>query len=81
MDITIPQLGLTMETAVLTKWLVADGDQVEADQPIAEISTDKIDHELVAPATGRISDLSQTSDDDEIPVGTVIARLETGRPA
>lgn len=75
MDIVMPQLGLTMETGVLTAWLVDDGTTVAADDPIAEISTDKVEHELVAPAGGVITDLRAPDDDAELPVGTVLARI------
>lgn len=75
-DVVIPQLGLTMETALLTVWHVNEGDQVTADQPIADIATDKVDHELAAPVSGTISGLHATDDEEELPVGTVIARIE-----
>lgn len=75
MDIVMPQLGLTMETGILTAWLVQEGATVAEDDPIAEISTDKVEHELVAPAEGVITDLRPPDDEDELPVGTVLARL------
>jgi pyruvate/2-oxoglutarate dehydrogenase complex dihydrolipoamide acyltransferase (E2) component len=74
-EVIVPRLGLTMEVGILTQWLVQDGDRVEADQPIAEIATDKIEHELLAPVAGTIADLHATDDEEELPVGTVIARI------
>lgn len=74
-DIVMPQLGLTIETGILTAWLVEDGAVVAQDEPIAEISTDKVEHELVAPAAGVITDLRAPDDEEELPVGTVLARL------
>lgn len=76
MDIRIPKLGLTMESADLTIWLVAVGDRVEEGESIAEIATDKIDHEIEAPASGRITELL-AAEGDELDVGAVIARLAT----
>jgi len=76
MEVKIPQLGLTMESAALTAWLVSEGEQVSVDQPIAEIATDKVEHELVAPANGVITSLAPLSGDQELPVGAVIARID-----
>lgn len=75
-EVKIPQLGLTMETAVLHTWMVNDGGQVAKGDVIAEIGTDKIDHELESPASGTIRGLHPTSSSDELPVGTVIARID-----
>lgn len=74
MDVIIPQLGLTMESAELTGWLVQDGELVVLDQPIAEIATDKVEHEIVSPDGGRIRLLVEVGQD--LSVGTVIATLE-----
>lgn len=72
-EVTIPKLGLTMETAVLHTWFVEDGAQVAVGDIVAEIGTDKIDHELESPAAGTITDLVAPDDGKELPVGTVIA--------
>lgn len=74
MDIKVPKLGLTMESAVLVKWLISDGDGVEQGQPIAEIETDKIESEVESPATGVVTALL-ASEGEELEVGAVIARL------
>lgn len=74
-DVTIPKLGLTMETAVLHTWLVQDGATVAVGDPLAEIGTDKIDHEIESPAAGTITDLREPDEEDELPVGTVIATI------
>lgn len=73
MNVIIPQLGLTMESAELTKWLVADGELVVIDQPIAEIATDKVEHEIVAPGAGSLHQLADVG--QELPVGTVIGNI------
>lgn len=75
-EVIIPKLGLTMETAVLHTWLVEEGATVSEGEIIAEIGTDKIDHELESPASGTISRLHATSSDDELAVGTVIAVID-----
>ena len=74
MNVTIPQLGLTMESATLLQWLVADGASVKQEEPIADISTDKIEYQVVAPADGFITLLIAPSE-TEIPVGAVIATI------
>ncbi len=74
MDITIPKLGLTMESAVLTRWLVADGDSVVSEQPVAEIATDKVEFEILSPADGVLTNLVSVSE-EELSVGAVIAEL------
>ena len=53
-DITIPSLGVAMEDALVVAWLKQEGDEVEADEPVVEIETDKSTMELVAPAAGRL---------------------------
>ena len=74
MEVTVPQLGLTMESADLTQWLVQVGERVEAGQPIAEIATDKIESEIVAPANGIFHPVAAVG--DELPVGAVLATIE-----
>lgn len=55
--VVMPQFGETVSEGELTRWLVAVGDRVEVDQPIAEISTDKVDAEVVATEAGSVSAL------------------------
>ena len=55
MDVILPKWGVTMQRATLTRWLVAEGAQVEGGQPIAEIETDKVDVALEAPVGGRLA--------------------------
>lgn len=74
MDLTIPQLGLTMESAELTSWLAEDGAEVIADQPIAELATDKIEHEVVAPVSGVLHRRAEPG--GELNVGEVFATIE-----
>jgi dihydrolipoamide dehydrogenase len=77
-DVTIPSMGVAMESAILLTWLKQEGDSVEANQPIAEIETDKSTVELLAPTPGRLGP-HLYEEGDEIPVGeTVVAILADG---
>src|SRR5690606_3461548 len=71
-DIRLPALSAQMEEAVLLAWRVAAGDHVEQGQPLAEISTDKVDMDLEAPFSGTIRELV-AAEGDTIPVGGVLA--------
>ncbi len=52
MQIILPKLGANMDSAVLTRWFKAEGDPVEANEVIAEVSTDKVNMEIEAPEKG-----------------------------
>jgi pyruvate dehydrogenase E2 component (dihydrolipoamide acetyltransferase) len=68
----MPKFGLTMTEGTVTQWLVADGDRVTKDQPIAEIETEKIVNELVAPADGVMASI-QRMEGESADVTTVMA--------
>ncbi|WP_207840889.1 biotin/lipoyl-containing protein [Williamsia soli] len=72
-EVKIPHSG-SVENVEINEWLVAVGDDVEADQAIADVSTDKVDTELVAPCDGRIAALL-FGDESELSVGTVAALM------
>jgi pyruvate/2-oxoglutarate dehydrogenase complex dihydrolipoamide acyltransferase (E2) component len=76
-DVTMPQMGVSIAEGTVVEWKKQPGDTVEADEPLLEISTDKAESELPAPATGRLAEVlveaGQTVD-----IGTVLARIETG---
>ena len=71
-EVELPQLGESVEEGVITAWLVAVGDTVEVDQPIVEISTDKVDTEIPSPVAGTVTEL-RADVDDTVEVGEVIA--------
>jgi len=71
--VVMPKLGLTMQEAELTRWLVNVGDEVRAGQPICEIETDKITMEVEAPAAGVV--LRRVEAGVVVPVGAGIAVL------
>jgi len=70
--LVLEQLYPEMEEATLGRWLVAEGDAVQADQPVAELITDKVAYEYRSPAAGTIRVLL-TSEKSVVPVGTVLA--------
>ncbi|MEA2282497.1 MAG: glutaconyl-CoA/methylmalonyl-CoA decarboxylase subunit gamma [Solirubrobacteraceae bacterium] len=77
MDVTLPKWGMTMQEGTIASWEVEVGDSVTEGQVIANVSTEKVDADLEAPATGTLTELL-VSAGDTVPVGEVIARIETG---
>jgi 2-oxoglutarate dehydrogenase E2 component (dihydrolipoamide succinyltransferase) len=75
-DVTMPQMGVSMAEGTVVTWHKRAGDWVTADETICEISTDKIDSEVPAPATGRVSEIL-VEPEETVPVGTVLARIAT----
>jgi 2-oxoglutarate dehydrogenase E2 component (dihydrolipoamide succinyltransferase) len=72
----MPQMGESIAEGTLSKWLKKVGDQVKRDEPIFEISTDKVDAEIPAPSNGIIAEILVT-EGQTVAVQTVVARLET----
>jgi 2-oxoglutarate dehydrogenase E2 component (dihydrolipoamide succinyltransferase) len=72
----MPQMGESIAEGTLSKWLKKVGDPVKRDEPIFEISTDKVDAEIPAPQTGVLAEILVTQG-QTVPVQTVVARLET----
>jgi pyruvate dehydrogenase E2 component (dihydrolipoamide acetyltransferase) len=72
-DVPMPKLGLTMEEATILEWLVAEGEQVEADTPIMLIETDKTETEVGSPGAGRLHQLGRVG--DVFPCGARVAML------
>ena len=71
MELVVPQMGV-VEQVLVVEWLVPDGAEVAAGDPVVVIDTDKAETELEAPASGRLSIRVPASDDD-VAVGTVLA--------
>ena len=61
-DVVMPQMGESIVEGTLTKWLKKPGEKVERDEPLFEISTDKVDTEIPAPASGATTE----ADDDHV---------------
>ena len=56
-DVTMPQLGETVTEGTITRWMKAVGDPVERDEPLFEVSTDKVDSEVPSPAAGVLTEI------------------------
>jgi pyruvate/2-oxoglutarate dehydrogenase complex dihydrolipoamide acyltransferase (E2) component len=79
-DVTMPQMGVSVAEGTVVAWRVEVGDPIEAEQTICEISTDKIDTEVPAPATGVVTEILVPVD-TTVEVGKVLARIATGEGA
>jgi pyruvate dehydrogenase E2 component (dihydrolipoamide acetyltransferase) len=79
-DIIMPQMGESIVEGTLSKWLKKVGDEVKRDEPIFEISTDKVDAEIPAPAAGVLAEII-VKEGETVAVQTVVARLETEKGA
>ncbi|MCC6317711.1 MAG: 2-oxo acid dehydrogenase subunit E2 [Gemmatimonadaceae bacterium] len=72
----MPQMGESIAEGTMSRWLKKVGDSVKRDEPLFEISTDKVDAEIPAPSAGVLAEILVT-DGQTVPVQTVVARLET----
>src|SRR6058998_681885 len=72
----MPQMGESIAEGTLSKWLKKVGDQVKRDEPIFEISTDKVDAEIPSPTNGVLAEILVT-EGQTVAVQTIVARLET----
>ncbi|MDQ6897085.1 MAG: NlpC/P60 family protein [Actinomycetota bacterium] len=77
LDVTMPQMGVSVAEGTIVEWKVAVGDEITAEATICEISTDKIDTEVPAPAGGTVTEIL-VAVGETVEVGTVLARLDTG---
>src|SRR3954471_17100065 len=73
----MPQMGVSVAEGTIVEWKKRVGDWVEADETVVEISTDKVETEVPAPATGRLSEIL-VEVGSTVDVGTVLARIDTG---
>jgi pyruvate/2-oxoglutarate dehydrogenase complex dihydrolipoamide acyltransferase (E2) component len=76
-DVKMPKLGATMEAAVVTKWLKSPGESVDEGEALVEIETEKIENVVAAPSSGTLAEIL-VGEDEEVPVGTVLGRIEEG---
>jgi pyruvate dehydrogenase E2 component (dihydrolipoamide acetyltransferase) len=74
-DVVMPQMGESIFEGTITKWLKKPGDKIERDEPLFEISTDKVDAEIPAPAAGVLKEV-KVSEGQTVPVQTVVATIE-----
>jgi pyruvate dehydrogenase E2 component (dihydrolipoyllysine-residue acetyltransferase) len=73
-DIVMPQMGVSVSEGTITKWLKAEGEQVEADEALLEISTDKVDTEVPSPASGTLTQIL-VQEGETVEVGTKLAQI------
>jgi pyruvate dehydrogenase E2 component (dihydrolipoyllysine-residue acetyltransferase) len=74
--VTMPQLGETVVEGTITKWLKKEGEQIERDEPLFEISTDKVDTEVPSPVAGKIIEI-KVPEGETVQVGTELAVIES----
>jgi pyruvate dehydrogenase E2 component (dihydrolipoamide acetyltransferase) len=79
-DVVMPQLGESVVEGIVVKWLVKVGDIVAKDQPLLEISTDKVDAEIPSPVEGKIVEVI-AKEGDTIPIDELLCRIETEKEA
>jgi 2-oxoglutarate dehydrogenase E2 component (dihydrolipoamide succinyltransferase) len=73
-DVVMPQMGVSVSEGTITKWLKQQGEQVEADEGLLEISTDKVDTEVPSPASGTLTQIL-VQEGETVPVGTKLAQI------
>ncbi|MFN8395805.1 MAG: dihydrolipoamide acetyltransferase family protein [Bacteroidia bacterium] len=79
-ELIMPKMGESIIEATILKWVVAIGGKIEQDEPILEIATDKVDSEVPSPVDGTLTEVL-FKEGDVVPVGTVIAIIETAAGA
>ena len=79
-DVVMPQMGESIFEGTITKWLKKPGDKVQRDEPLFEISTDKVDAEIPAPATGVLQEI-KVSEGNTVQVNTVVGVIGDGSGA
>src|SRR5256885_9391609 len=70
----MPQMGVSVSEGTITKWLKHEGEEIEADEPLLEISTDKVDTEIPSPGSGVVAQIL-VQEGETVPVGTKIALI------
>jgi 2-oxoglutarate dehydrogenase E2 component (dihydrolipoamide succinyltransferase) len=79
-DVVMPQMGESIAEGTLSKWLKKVGDAVKRDEPLFEISTDKVDAEIPAPNAGVLAEIV-VAEGETVAVQTIVARIETEKGA
>jgi pyruvate dehydrogenase E2 component (dihydrolipoamide acetyltransferase) len=76
-DVIMPQMGESIFEGTITKWLKKAGDKIERDEPLFEISTDKVDAEIPSPSAGVLKEI-KVAEGQTVPIQTVVAVIEAG---
>ena len=79
-EVLMPALGESVTEGTVTTWLKAVGDPVEADEPLLEVSTDKVDSEVPSPVSGFLAEI-RVDEDETVEVGTVVAIISASTPS
>src|SRR5262245_46937131 len=75
-DVTLPALGESVTEGTVTRWLKQVGDSIAVDEPLLEVSTDKVDTEIPSPVQGTVLEI-KVAEDETVEVGTVLATVGT----
>src|SRR3954452_16788569 len=76
-SVTMPRLGESVSEGTVTRWLKKEGERVEADEPLLEVSTDKVDTEIASPAAGVLKAI-KVGEDETVEVGSELAVIDDG---
>src|SRR5579862_7483992 len=79
-DVVMPQMGESIFEGTITKWLKKPGDKVERDEPLFEISTDKVDAEIPSPSAGVLKEI-KVNEGQTVPIQTVVAVIDVAGSA
>jgi len=79
-DVVMPQMGESITEGTLTKWLKKPGDTVQRDEPLFEISTDKVDAEIPSPAAGTLKEI-KVQEGATVTINTIVAIIDDGTTA
>src|SRR5699024_1930565 len=79
-EVTMPALGESVTEGTVTRWLKAVGETVEVDEPLLEVSTDKVDTEIPSPVAGTVLEI-RVQEDEDAEVGSVLAIVGSGAAA
>src|SRR6201995_1620729 len=74
-SVSMPQLGESVTEGTVTRWLKKEGERVEVDEPLLEVSTDKVDTEIPSPASGILRGIA-VDEDETVAVGAQLAVIE-----
>src|SRR5690242_5128711 len=79
-DIVMPQMGESIFEGTITRWLKKPGDKVERDEPLFEISTDKVDAEIPSPSAGVLKEI-KVGEGQTVPIQTVVGVIDAAGSA
>ncbi|MYW06342.1 biotin/lipoyl-containing protein, partial [Streptomyces sp. SID3343] len=76
-SVTLPALGESVQEGTITRWLKQEGERVELDEPLLEVSTDKVDTEIPAPAAGILVSI-KAQEDETVEIGAELGVIDDG---